>query len=421
MSTIAVQPEEKWYKVINKQQRAVLIASCCGWMLDSFDLMIFSFTMAAIMAEFHSNPGMMGLIATIGMFAAAFGGFAIGALSDRIGRVKAMTTTILLYSLGSLACGFSQDYWQLLALRAVVGVGLGGQWTAGAALISETWPKEHRGKALGIMQSSYAAGSVLAALVASPIIMAFGWRWLYIIGVLPALLLFYIGKHVKEPEIWQRQNKMETDCGTKSSRVLEIFKKGNFGKLFLGTIFAGFIMLATIPVGVWLPMYIGTPVSNGGAGVTGVSISLMTFPFYFGMILGTLSFGFLSDKYGRKNVFKIYLLFAFITWVLMVYIAPISKIAYLVLSPISGFLGIASYAGLGMVLSEMFRTRIRATAMGFCYNIARIFGGIYITLMGVLLPVFGLKNLLVFLGIFFLCAFVTAFFLKETVGIELEE
>ena len=193
-----------WLTEATAVQKRALLAACLGWMLDSMDIMLYSMVLATMMRDLGMTKGTAGLMASLTLGASAFGGILFGMLADRIGRARAMMTSILVYSLFTAACGLSQTIYQLAVFRILLGLGMGGEWACGAALVAETWPARHRGKALGIMQSSWAIGYGLAALLTWVVLPRFGWRAVFFAGVLPALAAVWIFRYVPEPEIWQR-------------------------------------------------------------------------------------------------------------------------------------------------------------------------------------------------------------------------
>ncbi|WP_246867414.1 MFS transporter [Diaphorobacter sp. LR2014-1] len=174
-------------------------------MLDIMDLMLFAMMIKYISADLSFDKGMAGVIASMTLLATAVGGLVFGFLADRIGRTRSMVLSILCYSLGTALCGFSQTVTQLLIFRFILGLGVGGEWSAGAALITESWPAQHRGKVMAWVQSAFALGYALAALVAAIVLPLFGWRWVFAVGLLPALFAFWVRRHTEESEIWVQQ------------------------------------------------------------------------------------------------------------------------------------------------------------------------------------------------------------------------
>src|SRR5215467_9003284 len=197
----------KWLGDASSAEKKSLIAGGLGWMLDAMDVMLYSFVLTHLMNVFSMTKDTAGFLNSLTLSASAIGGFLFGVLADRIGRTRALMASILMYSLSSAACGFSHSIPQLATFRFLLGLGMGGEWTTAAALIAETWRAEHRGKALGLMQSAYAIGEAAAAIAVLVIFPTFGWRAVFFVGVLPALLAFWIYSRVPEPELWKNRAK----------------------------------------------------------------------------------------------------------------------------------------------------------------------------------------------------------------------
>ena len=176
-------------------------SACLGWMLDAMDVMLYSLVLVAIQKDLGLSPGSSGLLMSLTLVTAAAGGILFGRLADHWGRVRAMMASILVYSLFTGLSGLSQNIWQLAVCRLLLGLGMGGEWASGATLVAETWPPEHRGKALGLMQSFWAIGYALAVGVNWVVSPRFGWRAVFFVGVLPALLTVWMRHGVEEPQI----------------------------------------------------------------------------------------------------------------------------------------------------------------------------------------------------------------------------
>ncbi|HEX2712279.1 MAG TPA: MFS transporter, partial [Candidatus Acidoferrales bacterium] len=194
-----------WPREITDAERKSLLAGGLGWMLDAMDVMLYSLVLTYLIREFSMDTRTAGFLNSLTLVASAIGGLLFGVVADRIGRTRSLMTSILVYSLASAACAFSHSVTQLAAFRFVLGLGMGGEWTAAAALIAETWRPAHRGKALGLMQSAYAIGEAIAALVVRLVLPNFGWRAVFLVGVLPALLVFWIQSSVPEPSLWSER------------------------------------------------------------------------------------------------------------------------------------------------------------------------------------------------------------------------
>src|SRR3984957_15460239 len=194
-----------WPSDMTAAERQTLVAGGLGWMLDAMDVMLYSLVIAFLMREFAMDTRTAGFLNSLTLVASAIGGLIFGWIADRMGRTRALMASIAVYSVASAACGFSHSIPELAAFRFLLGLGMGGEWTAAAALIAETWRPEHRGKALGLMQSSYAIGEAIAALVVAVVLPHFGWRAVFFVGVFPAILVFWIRRNVPEPAVWKNR------------------------------------------------------------------------------------------------------------------------------------------------------------------------------------------------------------------------
>src|SRR5215472_4063238 len=191
-----------WWRQSTPEARHALAAASFGWMLDSFDVMLYALVLASLILDLGISKQSAGVLGSITLLAAAAGGLIFGLIADRYGRVRALISSVLIYAIFTAACGFAQNIVQLAIFRILLGLGMGGEWASGAALVSETWPDNHRGKALGIMQSSWAIGYALAALVAGLVLPWKGWRAVFFVGIIPAFFTLAVRRRVEEPEAW---------------------------------------------------------------------------------------------------------------------------------------------------------------------------------------------------------------------------
>ena len=192
----------EWPETVSPAQKRSLVAGGLGWMLDAMDVMLYSMVLAELMLHLGLSKPEAGFLNSLTLAASAIGGLGFGVIADRVGRTRALMASILVYSLASFASGLSQTVTQLAFFRFVLGLGMGGEWTTGAALIAEVWPPQHRGKALGLMQSTWAIGEMIAAAVTLVVLPRFGWRAVFFVGVLPALAVLWIRRDVEESPIW---------------------------------------------------------------------------------------------------------------------------------------------------------------------------------------------------------------------------
>jgi MFS family permease len=356
-----------WWQAAPRSAKKALIAASFGWMLDSFDVMLYSLVLASLMADLHLSKGTAGILGSITLLAAAAGGLFFGIVADRFGRTRALMASILIYAIFTAACGLAQNFVQLAVFRILLGLGMGGEWASGASLVSETWPAEHRGKALGFMQSSWAIGYALAALVAAVVMPRGGWRAVFFVGVLPAFLTLWIRHSVEEPEVWKNtRNAAASTFGG----LAEIFRGKLLPLTVVLTLMNACCLFAWWGFNLWVPAYLSLPVSQGGIGLTSTAMSVVVIVMQVGMWFGYVTFGFVSDAIGRKRTYVTYLLVA--AMLLLIYGTTRSPLLLLVLGPFVAFFGTGYYTGFAAVTAEIYDTRVRSTAQGFTYNVGRI-------------------------------------------------
>lgn len=356
-----------WYRTITREQWKALIAAKLGYMLDAMDFVLYLMAISDLQGAFGFDLGAAGILASVSLWMSAIGAIGFGVIADRFGRTKALMATILIYSFCSLATATSQTWWQLMIWRALLGLGVGGEWSAGAVLVSETWPAAHRDKAIGIMQSGWALGYLLAAVVAALVLPTLGWRWLFVVGTLPALLVFWIRRAVPEPEIWLHQRR----AGPASVHPLKaIFGQALLGRTMLATLLTSAVMFAYWGFFTWLPKYLAAPVDEGGAGMSIVQSMYWIVPTQLGAYLGYLTFGFLANRLGRKTTFIGFLLIAAV--LVPIYGRLADSLGLLMaLGPFVGFFGHGYFSIFGSMLAELYPTAVRSTGQGFCYGAGR--------------------------------------------------
>jgi MFS family permease len=368
MTATALPMPAFWREATPEAKRALLAASL-GWMLDAFDVMLYSLVLAELVRAFGITLTTAGYLGSLTLVASAVGGVIFGVVADRLGRTRALSLSILLYSVFTAACGLATSVTMLAVFRVLLGLGMGGEWASGAALVSETWPDRHRGKALGLMQSCWAIGYGLAAAVTALVMPVFGWRAVFFVGVLPALLTFWIRRRVPEPEAWQaarRTASPERDrAGAWSALVGE-----RLGLTVVLTLMNAATMFAWWGFNLWIPAYLSLPVERGGMGLSTATMANFVVVMQIGMWLGYVTFGFVSDALGRKPTYVVYLLAA--SGLMWAYAVSRDATTLLVLGPFVAFFGTGYFSGFGAITAELYPTSIRATAQGFTYNIGRI-------------------------------------------------
>lgn len=354
-----------WYREAPASSRKALWAAALGWLLDAFDVMLYAMVLPAVMLDLGLTKTTAGLIGSVTLVAGAAGGVAFGLIADRYGRTRALMGSILLYSLATFACGLSQTAAQLLAFRVVLGLGMGGEWASGASLVAETWPDQHRGKALGLMQSAWAIGYALAALVTGFVLPIWGWRAVFFVGVLPALFTLWIRRAVREPEAWQQARHAATVTGVRG-----VIADGRLGLTVALTLMNAGCLFAWWGFNSWIPAYLSLPTTQGGIGLAPRAMAWLVVFMQVGMWAGYITFGAIADRFGRKRVYVTYLLVA--AALLMAYGTIRSVPVLLLLGPFVAFFGTGYYTGFGIVTAESYPTAVRATAQGLTYNIGRL-------------------------------------------------
>lgn len=427
-----------WASEINSDQWKAFYAAFLGWTLDAMDLLLFAFAVGSIGQVFNLSEAMVGALFSVTLFASAFGGAVFGIISDYLGRVRALTYSILLFSAFSGLSAFAPNVTFLLVCRVFLGIGVGGEWASGEVLVAEKWPKEHRGKVIGMVQSGWGIGYILAAILATLIIPHFkegviytipvlgitldgldlGWRLLFLVGVLPAFLVFYIRRNLKEPEVWKKTNALRKQ-GKLSERassftLSQIFKPDLIRYTISATLLTSLCMIAYWGLFFWIPQFLA---SEKGVGLD-TSGFIWIIPINIGAFIGCNTFGFISDKLGRRPVFISYLvIMAILVW-FFGHATTLREV--LILGPFIGFFGTGFYSGFGSIFSEIFPTSARGTAQGFCYNVGRGVSAIAPPLIGFLVGKYGFSTGLTTVSIFAIAAALVVLTLPETKGKALE-
>jgi MFS family permease len=399
-----------WPRQITPAERKSLLAGAFGWMLDAMDVMLYSLVLTYLIREFSMDTRTAGFLNSLTLVASAIGGLLFGVVADRIGRTRSLMVSILVYSLASAACAFSHSVTQLAVFRFVLGLGMGGEWTAAAALIAETWRPEHRGKVLGLMQSAYAIGEAIAALVVVLVLPHFGWRAVFLVGVLPALLVFWIQSSVPESPLWT--GRRAADAPRASLRRLlsgKVLRTGLLATTMNTCALFGYWGLFT-----WIPAYLSLPPAQGGRGLSLVKTTTFFLVLCAGKFVGYASFGFLADSFGRRKPYFTYLVIA--AALVPIYGLTSKPALLLLLGPLVAFFGTGFFSGYAAIASEIFPGEIRAAAMGFSYNVGRGVSAIAPFVVGALAVKHGIGPAFLLQGGAFLVAALLSLLLPETRG-----
>ena len=400
----------RWWREGTPEGRRAVIAAGLGWMLDAFDVTLFALVLPALRKELGLSTAAGGALGSVALLAAAAGGVWFGWIADRFGRTRALMASIMLYSVFTAACGLATTFAQFVFFRIGLGLGMGGEWASGATLVSETWTAEHRGKALAFMQSAWAIGYALAAAVNYFVQPAFGWRAVFFVGILPAFLTIWVRQSVKEPDIWHRAKKNRDSRST----LAMLFSNGLAPLTIALTMMNACTLFGWWSFNLWLPSYLQEPLSRGGLGLQMLSSSTMILAMQLGMWFGYITFGFVSDRIGRKRTYISYLLLAAL--LLFVYVSVRAPLVLLALGPLVAFFATGYFSGFGAVTAEIFPTPIRGTAQGFTYNIGRIVSAAAPFAVGTLAQTHGFGAALSISSVAFLMAALAWRWIPETHG-----
>jgi MFS family permease len=386
-------------------------------MLDAMDFLLYVMAIGELKRYFGFDDATAGLLGTVTLLTSAAGGILFGIIADRIGRTRALIGTILIFSFCSLGAATSQTVLQLMMWRVLLGIGMGGEWASGAVLVSETWPAEHRTKAISIMQSGWALGYISAVIIAAIVldVLPLGenaWRWLFAVGVLPALFTLWIRRRVREPDAWTQRKTTQTKV---PNPFPVLFGPKYRRRTILATLLSACVQFANWGLFFWLPGFLATPVERGGAGMSIVRSAGWIIPVQIGAYLGYLSFGFIADRFGRRRTFIAYLVTAAVLVPLYGQMAR-SPIVLMLLGPILGFVGYGYFSMFGSFLAELFPTTARATGQGLTYNLGRGLGALAPYTIGFVatMPNVGIGSALALTSAFFLAGSALILFFPDT-------
>ena len=405
-------PTTSFYRSMDSRERNTFWACFLGWGLDGFDFMIYPLVIGTLMAMWQVSAGEAGLATTVTLLASAVGGWMAGYLSDRIGRVLTLQITIAWFATFSLLCAFAQGFDQLLIFRALLGIGFGGEWAAGAVLMGEIIRADHRGKALGAVQSAWAVGWGLAVLLQAAAFSFFGpeiaWRVMFAAGFVPSLVLIYfIYKKVPEPEI-ARQVRLSS---VKKPPIWQIFGRSTLRRTLLASTAMVGAQGGYYAINTWLPVFLQQERGLSVVG-TGPYLAFLIGGSFTGYLVGA----WLADRIGRRMLFLTFSLGAIAIVVIYTQVAVL-PVAFMFLGFPLGFFSSGYLSGVGAFLTELFPTRVRGSAQGFCYNFGRGIGALFPTAVGFLAMELPLGSAIaIFATAAYVLFFMAAFALPETRG-----
>ena len=371
---------QSWRRGVTRYQWLVLFIAWLGWVFDAMDATIYAIVLHPALHDLLQSPGETvsaeqvgwygGIIFSIFLIGWAIGGICFGVVADRIGRTKTLIITILIYAVFTGLAALSQDWWHLAIYRFLTALGIGGEWAAGAALVAETWPEEKRAKAAGILQSAWAVGFFLAASF-NLLLTGYGWRVMFVIGVLPAFVSLLVRWHVKEPDRWAKAHDQKTVIS--STQMTDIFLPPLRRSTVVGSALAFVAVFGLWGATNWAPTLIRELQEMKGleSAASSAYVSYAIMALNAGAIFGYLSFGPLADRFGRRPVFA-FMCIGSVVMLPITYLFPTSYAGVLILLPLLGFFNNGIFSGFPIYLPELFPTRLRATGAGFCFNAGRV-------------------------------------------------
>ncbi len=403
-----------FYREMTFSERRTFWACFSGWVLDGMDFMIYPLVIGSIIALWQVDRGTAGLAVTVTLLFSAVGGWLAGFIADRIGRVRTLQLTILWFSVFSLICAFTQSFGQLMVCRALLGLGFGGEWAAGAVLIGEVIRPQFRGRAVGSVQSGWALGWGGAVLMQAALFTVVppevAWRWMFAIGALPALLIFFLRRYVEEPEVAVKTRAHVAATGDRPS-IWEIFAPGLRHTTLLAALLGTGAQGGYYAISTWVPTFL-----RGERGLTVIGSSGYLAVLISGSFVGYLLGAWLADRIGRRPLFILSSIAA-IVLVLVYTTLPFSNTVMLWLGFPLGVASSAYFSGMGAFFTELFPTRLRGSGQGFAYNFGRGIGALFPTLVGYLSGTVALSTAIaVFAVIAYGLLLLAALLLPETRG-----
>jgi MFS family permease len=372
--TAAITSSSNWFSSMSAHERTTFWACLFGWVLDAMDVQTYALVMPTLIILWSLTKGQAGMLGTSALLVSSLGGWIAGILADRLGRAKVLKITIIWFATFTFLSGFTHSYYQLLLTRSLQGLGFGGEWAAGAVLMSEVIDKRVRGRAVGSVQSGWSIGYGAAVLLFTIIFSVappeWAWRILFYVGIIPALGVLWICRNLKEPEIFRKEKSPQ------GSDFLGIFRSPLVRTTLVASLLATGALGGNYTILNWLPTYLKT-VRNLSVLNTGGYLAVNIAGSFFGYVVSA----HISDWLGRRRTFVLTSISAAITIACYTFF-PLGPLALLLLGFPLGFFQSGMVAGMGATFAELYPTRLRATGQGFSYNTGRAIGSALPAIVG---------------------------------------
>jgi len=373
-----------WLQSTSASERRALLAAYAGYGLDAFDFMVYSFIIPILLTLWSMSKAQAGYIASGALITSAVGGWAAGALADRFGRARILQLTVLWFAAFTFLSGFTHTFGELFLTRAMQGFGFGGEWAVGSVLVAEIIDARHRGKATGLVQSSWSVGWAAAAVAfwaASTLLPPeLAWKVLFWLGILPGLLVIYIRRNVAEPAIFVQMRAQRARASGKPARrgvFLDIFRPPLLRTTVLATLLSTGMMGAYYSITTWLPTFLASERHLSIGGTTGYALMVIA-----GSLAGYLVSAWLTDIIGRRRGFMLFAACAMVL-ILLYTRMPVAGGMFLIGFPL-GFFILGIFSGMGACLAELYPSAVRGSGQGFTYSVGRGIGGACPSLIGLL-------------------------------------